>query len=198
MTKRVRMQPVKRRLLIIEAAEVSFAERGFHATTMHDIAMKSQISVGALYRYFASKDALITAIIQQSHQMALSDFTAESESKSIDATLSNIFGNLVNDPPTRKESALVAEVFAESFRNASVDKVLSANELEMEQWITQKLESAKKTGQLNSNCDPAAIALVLTALYDGLVLRASPGRSSHKEDIAKVISAVINAALSSK
>jgi AcrR family transcriptional regulator len=196
MTKRVRMQPDKRRLLIMEAAESSFAERGFHATTMNDIAVRSSISVGALYRYFKSKDALITAIIRRSHQMAFSDFAAAGESRPIQATLGDIFANLANDPPTKKESALVAEIFAESFRNRQVDKALSDNEQEMGQWLTRRLEDAKKTGQLGSNRDPSSISLVLTALYDGLILRASPGRRGVKGDVAMIIDGMIRSALS--
>jgi TetR/AcrR family transcriptional regulator, repressor for uid operon len=195
MQKRVRMQPDQRRALIMAAAETSFAENGFHATTMADIAQKSGISVGALYRYFASKDALITSIIKQSHKMTFSMVVQTSNDLPLEDVLRTIFGSLIADPPTRQESAVVAEVFAESFRNADVDAALSANECEMGQWLTRRMAKANTASSLTSAHDPSSIALVLTALYDGLILRASPGRSDGKDDIARIIESMINAAL---
>ena len=35
-----------------------FAEKGIHATTVRDIAARSQVAEGSLYRYYPSKDAL--------------------------------------------------------------------------------------------------------------------------------------------
>jgi TetR/AcrR family transcriptional regulator, repressor for uid operon len=190
-TKRIRMQPAKRRTLILQAAEISFAERGFHATTMNDVAAESKISVGALYRYFPSKNALITAIIDRSYQSALAYFAEGDATRTLSLALASIFGDLVSDPPGRRERALIAEVIAESFRNSSVDQALTANELEMEGWLTAQLVDAKADGQLNAELDPASIALVLTALYDGLTLRASPGTEEQMTRVSKLVRKMI-------
>lgn len=40
----------RRRLQIIEAAERSFRKRGFHATTLREIAAEFGMSVGHIYR----------------------------------------------------------------------------------------------------------------------------------------------------
>src|SRR5215831_1815047 len=45
---------------ILRAAMTCFARRGFHLTTMQDISGEAQISVGLIYRYFDSKDAVIS------------------------------------------------------------------------------------------------------------------------------------------
>lgn len=41
------------------------AERGYEATTLRDIARKADVSVGLLYRYFPSKQAVITALYDE-------------------------------------------------------------------------------------------------------------------------------------
>src|SRR2546430_6635164 len=46
---------------ILDAALVCFAQRGFHQTSMHDISAEAGISVGLIYRYFANKEAVISA-----------------------------------------------------------------------------------------------------------------------------------------
>src|SRR5262249_13976695 len=42
-----------------------FAERGFHWTTVPDVAKKARVGAGTVYRYFASKEALVNALYQR-------------------------------------------------------------------------------------------------------------------------------------
>ena len=55
-----------RRAHILSAAEACFARAGFHRTTMQDICREAGVSPGALYLYFASKEALIEGIAESS------------------------------------------------------------------------------------------------------------------------------------
>ena len=57
----------ERRRQILRAAMACFARRGFHLTTMNDISAEAQISVGLIYRYFDSKDAVITFMAERAH-----------------------------------------------------------------------------------------------------------------------------------
>ncbi len=50
------------RALIVSAAGRCFARDGFHQTSMPDVAVEAGVSVGAPYRYFASKDEIILEI----------------------------------------------------------------------------------------------------------------------------------------
>jgi AcrR family transcriptional regulator len=52
-----------RRRQILNAALHCFAREGFHRTTMQDIFREADLSPGAVYSYFKSKDELIRAII---------------------------------------------------------------------------------------------------------------------------------------
>jgi AcrR family transcriptional regulator len=63
-----------RRRQIIDAAARLFAEKGFHRTTTHDIALAADVSEGTLYNYFESKDELLLAIMDM-----LSDLPGLSE-----------------------------------------------------------------------------------------------------------------------
>ncbi len=49
---------------VLEAAEELFSVRGFHDTTVQDIAEKSEFAVGSLYNMFESKDALYYEIVR--------------------------------------------------------------------------------------------------------------------------------------
>jgi AcrR family transcriptional regulator len=54
-----------RRQAILAAALQLFAERGFHGTAVPEVAERAGVGAGTLYRYFASKEALVNALYQQ-------------------------------------------------------------------------------------------------------------------------------------
>jgi AcrR family transcriptional regulator len=54
-----------RREDILQASLHLFAERGFHGTSMRDIARAANITEGLIYHYFASKRDLFRAIIEE-------------------------------------------------------------------------------------------------------------------------------------
>src|SRR5256714_14732425 len=61
-----------RRAQILDAALICFAHRGFHQTSMHDISSEAGISVGLIYRYFANKEAVISAMADR-HKKEIQD-----------------------------------------------------------------------------------------------------------------------------
>lgn len=50
---------------ILDAALVLFAERGFHGTPVPLVAERAQVGAGTIYRYFASKEALVNALYRR-------------------------------------------------------------------------------------------------------------------------------------
>lgn len=54
-----------RRDIIMQAAINCFINKGFHATSMRDIALAASVSLGNLYNYFPSKQALIAEVANQ-------------------------------------------------------------------------------------------------------------------------------------
>ena len=50
---------------IVAAAAVLFGARGFDGTSMNAIAKASDLTIGSLYQYFPSRDAIIDAVAEQ-------------------------------------------------------------------------------------------------------------------------------------
>ncbi len=72
---------------IVEAALDAFAERGFAATRLEDVAARAGISKGTLYLYFENKEELFKAVIQQSllpNLAAAEARIAQSEATTVD------------------------------------------------------------------------------------------------------------------
>ncbi|MBN1844070.1 MAG: TetR/AcrR family transcriptional regulator [Sedimentisphaerales bacterium] len=53
---------------ILEAAEKVFTEKGFHRTTVEDVAVQAEYSVGTLYNFFPSKELLYQSMIEHRFQ----------------------------------------------------------------------------------------------------------------------------------
>lgn len=53
----------RRRLQILAAARQSFADHGYHETTMADVARQAGLSYGVVYWYFESKDELFQGLM---------------------------------------------------------------------------------------------------------------------------------------
>ncbi len=54
-----------KREAILDAALDLFAERGFHGTAVPAVAERAQVGAGTIYRYFASKEALVNDVYQR-------------------------------------------------------------------------------------------------------------------------------------
>src|SRR5580704_10103689 len=65
-----------RRTDILAAAKKVFARKGYHATTIADIAKAAKLSYGSIYWYFDSKEALFHALMETEGQ-ALRDHVTE-------------------------------------------------------------------------------------------------------------------------
>jgi AcrR family transcriptional regulator len=55
----------RRREAVLDAAEQLFVERGFHGVSVDDLGAAAGISGPGLYRHFASKDALLMAVLDR-------------------------------------------------------------------------------------------------------------------------------------
>ena len=55
------------RIAIEDAAIVLFMEQGYHATSMRQIAERSELALGGIYNHFKSKDEIFKAIIVDKH-----------------------------------------------------------------------------------------------------------------------------------
>ena len=49
---------------LLEAAERVFSERGYHATSIRDIATEAGFSIGGVYQFFTSKDDLYLRVVE--------------------------------------------------------------------------------------------------------------------------------------
>jgi TetR/AcrR family fatty acid metabolism transcriptional regulator len=73
--------PEERRRQILDAAVRAFAQKGYHASRVSDIAEEAGVAYGLVYHYFESKEAVLEAIFRDTWGMMLTAINAVEESE---------------------------------------------------------------------------------------------------------------------
>ena len=135
----------RRRLQIIEAAERSFRKRGFHATTLREIAAEFGMSVGHIYNYFSGKDAILEALIHQKIDDFLSILTRPHPGAN---TLRDRLGRIVDMYIDPEVAPIVLAVNSEALINESVLRILKASRQRMAEDIVDLVrKDGEKVGE---------------------------------------------------
>lgn len=111
-----------RRIRILEAAERAFARHGFHGATMQIVAAEARMSAGNLYRYFSSKEALVSGLAERDQAALAEDFARLAAAEdTLEAMAALLRKHLVAAPAGGAQLAL--EIWAEAGRNADVARI---------------------------------------------------------------------------
>jgi AcrR family transcriptional regulator len=163
-----------RRQQIMDAAAVCFARNGFHATSMQDVIAEAGLSVGAVYRYFKSKDELRTAIAAENIGSIADELTAIAHhhpalppADAVARALEIVEPRLGPDGVAQ----LAVQIWAEALRNAELKEfTATAYERLREQFVTIA-RRARDAGHLPPAVDADALGLVLFTLMPGYIIQ---------------------------
>jgi len=163
-----------RRAEILDAAETCFIRRGLHQTTMHDICEESQLSPGAVYRYFDSKDDLIDAVAERRTQQEM-QFIDEAKAQTSEAAealtvLGDRFWGQFLRPDFEHWARLDIEIWPETLRNPRHQARVREQRSMLRQALTEVCRLAIEQGTMRLEANPLAMANLLMALYRGLQL----------------------------
>jgi TetR/AcrR family transcriptional regulator, transcriptional repressor of aconitase len=179
-----------RRQQILDAAVECFSRQGFHATTMQDIIREARLSAGAIYKYFSSKEELIEAIAERRHTRELALIQAAEIDGEITITVEKLiesFFHLLVDGEDRKERRLGIQLWSEALRNPRILRTVRKGVDQPRSTLTRLLEQAREQGDLLPEVEPEAMARVMIALFQGLVLQLAWDRSVEVESLLETI-----------
>lgn len=173
MRKRDNALHARRRSQIVAAAAGCFAAKGFHQTSMQEVCEAAGMSPGALYRYFASKDAIIEAMANEERAETADLLKHLRAAPNIVDGLSSIAAAIVDTLGDPEYGRLTIEIAAEATRNPKVAAIFARNEAELQRALIDALRRGQDAGNVDSELDvEAAVALVL-ALLGGIAGRAA-------------------------
>lgn len=161
-----------RRQQILRGAAACFARKGFHQTTMEDICRQTELSMGAVYRYFAGKEQIIAAIAEaarERHRELLEAMRGGTSTlESLERLAHTFFSMLEYDAEVW---ALDPELWAEALRNPTIRRVVGATARGVRATIAETVREAQEQGEVNPELDPEAVARVIVSFFEGLVLQ---------------------------
>lgn len=152
-------QADRRREELLEVALRLFAERGFRATTIADIAAATGTAHGLVYHYFRSKDELLAAVLERySFLPRLRAILAVSPDRPATEVLTEVAVGLSRMLDVRTD--LLRLVVAESGTNPTVAAALARVTEEGERILVSYLRARIEAGELREH-DPSVPARAL-------------------------------------
>jgi AcrR family transcriptional regulator len=160
-----------RRQQIIDAAAACFARGGFHRTTMQDICGEAELSPGAVYRYFQSKEDIIQAMCTRGHEEdveAIREALKLNDTVAIMDELIRLFFSGVED---REFCALMVELISEAKHNQPIGESVLKGWHSILEPLSDLVRQAQDRGEINPALDARAVTRVMLGVYQGLVLQ---------------------------
>lgn len=158
-----------RRDQIIEAAYRCFTEKGFQRATMRDICAAAGLSRGAVYNYFHSKDDIIAASGEEDRRRT-AEMIASAAGEDVDDPLGNlarVFLSLANEPAIAHYAIVAFDLVSESSRNPEIAEGFRSSQDTIVAQLADLLKHEQARGSIVASLEPQAIAMVLTALFQG-------------------------------
>ncbi len=163
----------ERRNQIITAAIAVFTRLGFHEARIDDIAQEAELSKGALYWYFKSKDDIIAAIMERfiDREMVELEDVLKLQAP-VSEKLARLNGMMVSEMQSMLDlMPILYEFYAAATRRNDVRKALILFFHPMQQLLSKIIQQGIDSGEFR-RVDAEIVAVDLIALYEGLLLLA--------------------------
>jgi AcrR family transcriptional regulator len=161
----------RRREQILEAAGRCFVDKGFHQSSMAEIAAASGLSMGLLYRYFRNKDDLVLAFAERERAESIAALDAL-QAASLQAGVSAYLAHALNAIFDVHYVRIATEILAESGRNPGLLERLRREDALAMDALRATLGNLRANGLIAAPATNTHLATLLTASLEGLAIRA--------------------------
>lgn len=143
---------------IEDAAKELFIQQGFHATSMRDIASKAEVSLGNLYNYYATKEAILESMINKYHQVIDAKLNAmfDELTEPLHPESLKHFGMQVQDMVNQHSDYwLLMYIDVLEFQNTHFRKMFDSLSRKFQKRYSAYFEELKQKQLINEDTDPA-------------------------------------------
>ena len=155
---------------IFAAAERAFVRHGFQGASMQAIAAEARMSAGNLYRYFDSKEAIVSGLVKRDQAMVALDFQAMAQSQDLFATLERMLRRHLVEAPLERHR-LIITIWAEMTRNDVLREQCGGVDSEVHAHLLALVERAKRNGVAAPDIDPPYVVRLMATIVSGLFKR---------------------------
>lgn len=159
---------------ILQAALVCFARSGYQQTSVDDISQEAGLSKGSIYTHFESKKALFLALLDRmiadtglQPLLSTEDLTKQEK---LDASLVSII-SFANSEASKEYAFLLMEAWLQTQLDPEVNQAVANLYNQLRYLFAQLISQSVEAGEAKP-VDPDAMASILIAIFDGLMVQA--------------------------
>jgi AcrR family transcriptional regulator len=163
-----------RREQILEAARVCFLRNGLHNTSMQDLIREAGLSVGAVYRYFKSKNEIINAIAETvagTLTRYLDELARQEPRVPIGEAMSLVLDVVDAQIGPDGNFPIALQVWAEATLDPAIGEIVRNRYDGMRSAFTVLAGRAVEAGELPPDADVEAVGAALFGMIPGFALQ---------------------------
>jgi TetR/AcrR family transcriptional regulator, transcriptional repressor of aconitase len=163
-----------RRRQILDAARRCFARNGFHATSMQHVLREANLSAGAVYRYFKSKDEIIAAITSEALDQltqTVEDVLDTDSPPPLDEALGSLADALERLGEERDFLKVAVQVWGEAVRSPALAERFVETFSGIRSSLARLVEVYQQRGEIDPDVPAEDVAALLAGLLQGFVVQ---------------------------
>ncbi len=188
-----------RRAEILGAAFQCFVEKGFHNTTMQDIYKASNLSPGAVYNYFSSKEEIVITVLKGFSDWYISSLDSLI-SENPNESLNNIFRfwlSIIKQNDISNRISVQLDFYSEATRNKGIREAMLKNQDATHDRLIELIKHNQRAGVFNARLDPLSIARAIMGMVFGIMIHKSLDPEVDLDAFGQVCEAMIKGTFSS-
>ncbi|MFC7777445.1 TetR/AcrR family transcriptional regulator [Pantoea sp. GCM10028869] len=173
---------------ILAAAEQCMRLKGFHQTSIQNIASQADVSIGLIYKYYKNKEAIIEALVTNVVQRMITLLNADFERI---AHMKGHYHEAEDIVPAAVENSIILlmEVSSEATRNNRIQQIM------LDAWHDLKNNFITQEQTLHPEQDANAIhtrLYVMSLIIDGIIIRRCMKQRDMAPGFMPFFNAVVN------
>jgi len=161
---------IEMRQRMLDGAHRAMLSGGYRGTTMPAIAAEADVSVGLLYRYFASKEELYLAMCEYVSQAQLDELAVQmGQIADPRERLGRAVGHFVDSLEAERWGAIITTGWAEADIKPALRDLLRRRCDQIRGFAAMFLREAIARGEIEADVDIEELSLATTMLMDGVI-----------------------------
>ena len=167
---------------IVEAAYSLFLQKGYHKTTMEEIARLLGVTKPAIYQYFPGKEDLYAAVAEHGREELAAILERSFNNRDLRAGSEIMFDTLARYTP--QFNSMYSEMMLLAAHNERIRDLLRQDRIEDIRIVEQFISRQQGTGLISGKLDSRVLAIACDALVNGLLIDIMAGLD--KEEAKKI------------
>ena len=161
-----------RRTEIMEAAVKCFMEKGFHNTTMQDIYDAANLSPGAVYNYFSSKEDIVVSVLNEFSDWSISSITPLLSDNQTESLIKYVefWISYAKEYVSPERFSIDLDYYSEAARKNNIREAVIKSQDPTHEKIMEIVKNSQRTGKINTKLDPLSVARVMGSLVFGVAI----------------------------